>query len=62
MRASRAWAAMEGRDYVLPDDIKAMAEPVLAHRLVLKNYLQMQEDSPQKTVAEILEQVAVPTE
>ncbi len=62
MRASRAWAAMAGRDYVLPDDIKAMAEPVLAHRLVLKNYLQMQEDSPQKTVAEILEQVAVPTE
>ena len=62
MRASRAWAAMTGRDYVLPDDIKAMAEPVLAHRLVLKNYLQMQEDSPQKTVAEILEQVAVPTE
>ncbi|MFM7252019.1 MAG: AAA family ATPase [Ilumatobacteraceae bacterium] len=35
-RASRSWAATRGRDYVLPDDVKAVAAPVLAHRLVLR--------------------------
>lgn len=34
-RASRAWAAAHGRGYVTPDDVKALAEPVLAHRLIL---------------------------
>ena len=34
--ASRAYAALQGRDYVLPDDLKALAKPVLAHRLFLK--------------------------
>lgn len=33
-RASRVWAAMEGRDFVTPDDVKALAHPVLEHRLV----------------------------
>ncbi|MFM2181787.1 MAG: hypothetical protein RJB61_81 [Actinomycetota bacterium] len=36
-RASRSWAATRGRDYVLPDDVKAVAGPVLAHRLVLSS-------------------------
>jgi MoxR-like ATPase len=34
VRACRAWAALDGRDYVIPDDIQALAEPVLAHRLL----------------------------
>ena len=34
MRASQAWAATEGRDYVLPDDVKAVAIPVLSHRII----------------------------
>ena len=34
-RAARAWAAIEGRDYVLPDDIKLLAESTLAHRLIV---------------------------
>ncbi|HWN61835.1 MAG TPA: MoxR family ATPase, partial [Streptosporangiaceae bacterium] len=33
LRASRAWAALDGRDYVIPDDVQALAGPVLAHRL-----------------------------
>jgi len=34
LRASRAWAALDGRDYVIPDDVQALAGPVLAHRLL----------------------------
>jgi len=34
-RATQAWAVLDGRDFVLPDDVKAMARPVLAHRLVI---------------------------
>jgi MoxR-like ATPase len=34
VRACRAWAALDGRDYVIPDDIQALAEPVLAHRML----------------------------
>ena len=32
LRASRAWAALDGRDYVIPDDVQRLARPVLAHR------------------------------
>ena len=35
-RASQAFAALTGRDYVIPDDVKALAEPALAHRVILK--------------------------
>ena len=38
MRASQAYAAIEGRDYVLPDDVKAVAVAVLAHRVILKGH------------------------
>ena len=34
-RAAKVWAAMDGRDFVTPDDVKALAHPVLEHRLVL---------------------------
>ena len=36
LRACQAYAAIHGRDYVLPDDVKALAVPVFAHRLILK--------------------------
>ena len=36
-RAARVWAAMDGRDFVTPDDVKALVHPVLTHRLILKN-------------------------
>ncbi len=37
MRASQAWAAISGRDYVLPDDVKAVAVPVLSHRIISRS-------------------------
>src|SRR5579859_1419161 len=45
LKLSRAWAVLDGRDYVLPDDIKAMASPALAHRVSLKPELWNQSQS-----------------
>lgn len=62
LKASQAWAALHGRDYVLPDDIKALAEPVLAHRLVFRNRMRQQEGLAERIIQDILNQVQVPTE
>ncbi len=59
---SRAWAAMQGRDYVLPDDIKAVAVPCLAHRLSLSPELWGQEQAGEKIISQILTTLAVPME
>lgn len=59
--ASQAYAAMNGRDYVVPDDVKALCVPVLAHRLRVRGAL-LQSDAQQKAVLECLAQVPVPTE
>ncbi len=60
-QASRAWAVLEGRDYVLPDDVKVMAAPVLAHRMILKNrYGSAGRDAA--IVGELLDRLTVPTE
>ena len=62
-RASKSWAAMDGRDYVTPDDVKDIAVPVLAHRLVLKNTVNRSEGNEQALIRSILEEVkASPTE
>lgn len=60
MRACQAYAAIHGRDYVIPDDVKALAIPVLAHRIVLRgvNYQQ----SAEHFMQELLSRVDVPTE
>jgi len=42
-RAAQAWALFEGRDFVLPDDVKVLAVPVLAHRLALKGRLKAED-------------------
>jgi MoxR-like ATPase len=60
-RASRARAAAAGRAYVIPDDIKALAEPVLTHRLVLSSDAQLQGIDPAKVIADVLGAVPVPT-
>lgn len=62
VRAAKVWAAMEGRRYVLPDDIKRMAVPVCAHRLVLKNNLRLKQNAAEEIIKEILKTVPVPTE
>ena len=60
MRASQALAAMAGREFVIPDDVKAVAEPVLAHRLILKPEARAENISGHDIVQEIMRQVPVP--
>ena len=61
MRACQAYAAIHGRDYVLPDDVKALAVPVFAHRLILKvKYNSASKAS--EIVNRILSSVPAPTE
>ncbi|WFR62212.1 MoxR family ATPase [Paenibacillus amylolyticus] len=62
LKASQAWAALHGRDFVLPDDIKVLAEPVLAHRLVFRNRVRQQEGLAERIIQELLNQTEVPTE
>lgn len=59
-RTAQAHALLEGRDYVIPDDVKAMAEPVLAHRLVLQSLNGSKDKSGRASIREILESVPVP--
>jgi len=56
----RAEAALRGRDYVTPDDVKAMAVPVLAHRIVLRPELWVARLSPVEVVADVLKRVPSP--
>ena len=60
LRAGQARAALQSRDYVLPDDIKAVAFAVLSHRLFLKPEARVRRADPQQIVSEVLDQVAVP--
>jgi len=57
---SRARAALEGRDYVIPDDIKAVAVPALVHRLIIKPELWQRQLRPDQVVEGILERIPVP--
>ena len=59
-RTAQARAALEGRDFVTPDDVKALAEPVLAHRLILKPNAELRGLTPAKILAQILESEPVP--
>lgn len=58
--AARAFAVVSGRDYVLPDDIKRLAVPVLAHRLVLKPEARIRNTSAKDVINQIMSSVAVP--
>jgi MoxR-like ATPase len=60
MRASRAMAAAEQRDYVLPDDVKALAIPVLAHRVIVTADAVMSGRAPDAILTELLDEVPVP--
>jgi len=60
--ASQAWAAIHGRDFVLPDDVKFMAPHVLTHRLMISPQAQLRGRLPQELVADIVEAVPVPVE
>jgi MoxR-like ATPase len=58
--ASRAQAALSGRDFVTPDDIKAMAAPVLEHRLILRPEYEIEGLTPAEVTQSILQEIAVP--
>ena len=60
-RSAQAFAAMEGRDYVIPDDIKSLAVGILAHRLIVKSQASLREIDPDRIVREILASVPVAT-
>ncbi len=59
-RTGQARAALRGRDYVLPDDIKALAVPVLAHRIILAPAARLRELSADRIIKEIVYSVPVP--
>ncbi|MBP3889292.1 MAG: MoxR family ATPase [Cellulosilyticum sp.] len=60
VRAAQAKAYIENRDYVIPDDIIQMVEPVLSHRLVLTNEARMNKQTISKVLAEIVGRTKVP--
>jgi MoxR-like ATPase len=60
--ASQAHAAIHGRDYVTPDDVKTLATPVLAHRFIVKTDARLKGESQEDIVREILSTVPVPME
>jgi MoxR-like ATPase len=59
-KAGQARAALEGRDFVLPDDIKELAVPVLAHRVIVGPAARLRDLSAERIVTEIVETLAVP--
>jgi MoxR-like ATPase len=58
-RSSQALAALDGRDYVIPDDVKTLAVAVLAHRLIVKSQASLREVDPDSIVREVLAQVPI---
>ena len=60
LRASQARALLEGRDYVAPEDVQRMAEPVLAHRLVLSAEARMRNMTAERVLAGVMQGVQVP--
>ncbi len=60
MRAAQALAALRGRTYVLPDDVKWLAEPVLCHRLIVDTKEMVRGVTAEKVLAEIISRVAIP--
>lgn len=62
MKAGQAHAAINGRDFVTPEDIKSMAVPVLSHRLVLKNEVNLVDNQAEKVIEDILNTVKTPLE
>ena len=60
IRTAQAKAFLEGRDFVLPDDIKALAVPVLAHRIIINPALRSQDVTGNTAISNILDTIPVP--
>ena len=61
-QASQSWAAIKGRSFVLPDDVKTMAPHVLTHRMMISPQAQLRGRQPEELVANIVNTVPVPVE
>ncbi|MCE4620528.1 MAG: MoxR family ATPase [Desulfurococcales archaeon] len=61
MRMSQAWAAINGRAYVLPDDVKSVAVPVLAHRIILKPGVTPEPGLTEKIIEQIINTIPTPS-
>ena len=59
-RASQSLAAMRGREFVLPDDVKAIAAPVMTHRVILKPESRLWRVTAEQIILQLLDQIAVP--
>jgi len=59
-RASQAWAFYNGRDFVIPDDIRKMVSPVLSHRLMLKQEARLKKINPDEILNNIVSRINVP--
>ncbi len=62
MLVAQGFAALEGRNYLIPDDVKQAALPVLRHRLILKPEAELEGYDTDRVITEILAAVAVPKE
>ena len=60
MDASKALAAIQGRDFVTPDDIKKVAAPILGHRIILTPEREMEGLTAEKVVQQIVDSIEVP--
>lgn len=60
VRLAKTWALINGRNYVLPDDVMALAAPVLAHRLILKPEAEFDAVNPAELVANLIENLTSP--
>jgi len=61
-RASQAYAAIHGREYVLPDDIKKLVRPIFAHRLMLSGLAEVKGRSVDDILNQILSKISTPVE
>jgi MoxR-like ATPase len=60
LKLTRSWAALQGRNYVIPDDVKEFLIPTLEHRLILKPEMWLEEDAAVKIIQELLDTVPLP--
>lgn len=60
-KTAKVWAMFQGRNYVLPDDVKKMAPYVLAHRLILSHEAKTEQIQPEQLIGEILTSVVAPS-
>lgn len=62
VRVAQGFAAIDGRDYVLPDDVKRAAAPVLAHRIIFNNSFFHRQNMGEEFISSVIERVTVPSE